>query len=71
MRQIPYAEEFPVTFMLPSWRKPIPGMGSTEWLPLEEQSMERGKNSDLTVKKYDKYALSQMIKVKINSVKSC
>lgn len=51
MRQIPYAEEFPVTFMLPSWRKPIPGMGSAEWLPLEEQSMERGKNSDLTVKK--------------------
>lgn len=69
MRQISYAEEFPVTYadMLPSWRKPIPGQ-------CRETSFGRtyyGKGkTDLRVKKYNKCALSQMIKVKINSGES-
>ena len=69
MRQISYAEEFPVTY---AECCPLGGSPFLVWAVqsdfLWKNTAWKGeRNSDLTAKQYDKYAFNQMIKVKINS----
>lgn len=76
-RQISHVEKFQITYIAAaparSWIVNARSLSVVyiQWLPSKEQCGKGGQQSDFTVEKCDKHYLCHVLKVNINSDKSC